>query len=332
METNQNTTDEIEIDLGEIFRELWSKTLIIIFSAMAVALLAILVSRTVITPEYVSTTKLYVLARNDSDTVTSGDLQAGALLTTDYGEIIQSRQVTETVIARLNLTDNSGSMLRHEDLLGKISVSTPSDSRVINISVTDDDPYEAVRYRERRPRRGVRPYPECYGYTDRKRCGKRQYPPRTEQPEHHEKRSDRRTDRRGGGDCRDPHRIHNERHDPDQRGRGAVSGTQHPGKHSPGGRREKIRESQKQKSGKKTGGEETVNQITLKLKPREYQIEEAFRTLRTNLQFCGEDKKVIAFTSCTPNEGKSTVSLQVALSLAESGKKTVTRYLRVNPC
>lgn len=143
METNQNTTDEIEIDLGEIFRELWSKTLIIIFSAMAVALLAILVSRTVITPEYVSTTKLYVLARNDSDTVTSGDLQAGALLTTDYGEIIQSRQVTETVIARLNLTDNSGSMLRHEDLLGKISVSTPSDSRVINISVTDDDPYEA---------------------------------------------------------------------------------------------------------------------------------------------------------------------------------------------
>ena len=40
METNQNTTDEMEIDLGEIFRELWSKALIIIFSALAVALLA----------------------------------------------------------------------------------------------------------------------------------------------------------------------------------------------------------------------------------------------------------------------------------------------------
>ncbi len=143
METNQNTTDEMEIDLGEIFRELWSKALIIIFSALAVALLAILISKTFLTPEYVSTTKLYVLAKNDSDTLTSGDLQAGALLTTDYEEIIQSRQVTETVIARLNLKDNSGEMLRHEELLEKISVSTPSDSRVINISVTDDDPYEA---------------------------------------------------------------------------------------------------------------------------------------------------------------------------------------------
>ncbi len=66
-----------------------------------------------------------------------------------------------------------------------------------------------------------------------------------------------------------------------------------------------------------------MNQIALKLKPREYQVEESFKTLRANLQFCGEDKKVIALTSCTPNEGKSTVSLQLALSLAESGKKTV---------
>lgn len=66
-----------------------------------------------------------------------------------------------------------------------------------------------------------------------------------------------------------------------------------------------------------------MNQIALKLKPREYQVEESFKALRANLQFCGEDKKVIALTSCTPNEGKSTVSLQLALSLAESGKKTV---------
>ena len=66
-----------------------------------------------------------------------------------------------------------------------------------------------------------------------------------------------------------------------------------------------------------------MNQITLKIKPREYQTEEAYKALRTNLQFCGGDKKVIALTSCTPNEGKSTVSLQLALSLAESGKKTI---------
>lgn len=54
-----------------------------------------------------------------------------------------------------------------------------------------------------------------------------------------------------------------------------------------------------------------------------YRIEEAYKTLRTNLQFSGEDKKVIVFTSCTPGEGKSSVSLQIAISLAESGKKVL---------
>lgn len=50
---------------------------------------------------------------------------------------------------------------------------------------------------------------------------------------------------------------------------------------------------------------------------------ESYKSLRTNLLFCGEDKKVIALTSCTPNEGKSTVTLNLALSLAESGKKVL---------
>ena len=35
----------------------------------------------------------------------------------------------------------------------------------------------------------------------------------------------------------------------------------------------------------------------------DHQMDEAYKALRTNIQFCGADKKVIAFTSCTPNEG-----------------------------
>jgi len=66
-----------------------------------------------------------------------------------------------------------------------------------------------------------------------------------------------------------------------------------------------------------------VNQVVVKQEKSGYQIVEAYKSLRTNLQFCGEDKKVIAVTSCTPNEGKSTVSLNLALSLADSGKKVL---------
>ena len=55
----------------------------------------------------------------------------------------------------------------------------------------------------------------------------------------------------------------------------------------------------------------------------EYSENEAYKSLRTNLLFCGEEKKVIAITSSTPNEGKSTVSLNLALALSDSGKKVL---------
>lgn len=46
---------------------------------------------------------------------------------------------------------------------------------------------------------------------------------------------------------------------------------------------------------------------------------EAYKTLRTNIEFAGEDVKVISVTSCMPNEGKSSVTMNLALSLAEAG-------------
>lgn len=50
---------------------------------------------------------------------------------------------------------------------------------------------------------------------------------------------------------------------------------------------------------------------------------EAYKTLRTNISFVGEDVKVISITSCMPNEGKSSVTMNLGLALAESGKKVL---------
>lgn len=50
---------------------------------------------------------------------------------------------------------------------------------------------------------------------------------------------------------------------------------------------------------------------------------EAFKTLRSNLLFCGADIKTIVITSALENEGKSTVAAELAKSLAEIGKKTL---------
>jgi len=52
-------------------------------------------------------------------------------------------------------------------------------------------------------------------------------------------------------------------------------------------------------------------------------IQEAYKVLRTNLQFCGQDIKIIAITSTNENEGKTTVSLNVARSFAEMGKNVL---------
>lgn len=60
-----------------------------------------------------------------------------------------------------------------------------------------------------------------------------------------------------------------------------------------------------------------------KLDALSYRANEAFKTLRTNIQFSGDDIKVIAFTSCTPNEGKSNVTFNLARSFAENGKKVL---------
>ncbi len=63
--------------------------------------------------------------------------------------------------------------------------------------------------------------------------------------------------------------------------------------------------------------------IEIKKPELDYYSAEACKSLRTNLQFCGSDKKAIVFTSCTQNEGKTYVILNLAISLSEIGKKVL---------
>ncbi len=67
-----------------------------------------------------------------------------------------------------------------------------------------------------------------------------------------------------------------------------------------------------------------MEKIELRLdKYDNYFVNESFKTLRTNLQFCGSQYKVIDITSCDANEGKTTIALMLAKSLSDINKKVV---------
>lgn len=58
-------------------------------------------------------------------------------------------------------------------------------------------------------------------------------------------------------------------------------------------------------------------------KNMDFRMKEAFKTLRSNIEFCGDNVKVIAVTSCTPHEGKSSVAMEMAKAFAEAGNRTL---------
>ena len=68
---------------------------------------------------------------------------------------------------------------------------------------------------------------------------------------------------------------------------------------------------------------QNIDIITIK-NPRS-PVAEAYRTLRTNIQFSSFDKKIqtIIITSSGPSEGKSTTSSNLAVVMAQSGNKTI---------
>lgn len=137
MEENRET-GTVEIDLLEMIAVLLGRFWLILGVGILAALAAFLISRYLITPTYESTTKIYILNKNENTAVTYSDVQLGSQLTKDYRELIGSRYVLEEVIRNLELT------LDYKELQKKVSVSTQEDTRVISITVKDHDPTVAM--------------------------------------------------------------------------------------------------------------------------------------------------------------------------------------------
>ncbi|HFR3523349.1 TPA: YveK family protein [Streptococcus suis] len=135
---NNQEMNTIEIDILLLLKTIWRKKIFILLLGLLGAGLAFAYSSFLVTPQYDSTTRIYVVGQHAEAGagLTNQDLQAGSYLVKDYQEIILSQDVLTQVATELNLNGN---------LKEKVSVSIPVDTRIVSISVRDADPNEAAR-------------------------------------------------------------------------------------------------------------------------------------------------------------------------------------------
>lgn len=136
MERQYDADGEIEIDLKDLFFELISNWMMIGISTVLVALIMFCISKFILVPEYQSTSELYVLSKSTSIT-TIADIQMGTNLTNDYIVVVKGRPVLEQVITNLGLDETYGTLKE------KVAINNPSNSRILDITVTDVDPQRA---------------------------------------------------------------------------------------------------------------------------------------------------------------------------------------------
>lgn len=125
--------DEIEIDLRELFFEMLVHWKVILLSTVMVGMIALVASVFLITPQFESTSALYVLSKSTSIT-SLADIQMGSNLTNDYIVVVKGRPVLEQVISNLGLEEED-----YESLSEKVTLNNPSDSRILEITVQDPD-------------------------------------------------------------------------------------------------------------------------------------------------------------------------------------------------
>ena len=138
---NNQENQAVEIDVFATLKVLWKRKFSIILVALVFAIAAFGYSAFLAKKEYQSTSRIYVVSRQnqDNNALTNSDLQAGSYLVKDYREIILSQNVLSQAIEELKLD------LTPAELSKKISVSVPTDTRILSITAKDGDPKEAAR-------------------------------------------------------------------------------------------------------------------------------------------------------------------------------------------
>lgn len=131
--------DDLGIDLYDLFYLFRQKLIGILIALVLGGVGTGLFTYFFIAPKYQATAKLYIVSASSDSVVDLTDLQLGASLTADYEQLVLGRPMLESVMT--NLHPNVEDII---ELKKMVSVSNPSNTRILNITVTSTDPVEAM--------------------------------------------------------------------------------------------------------------------------------------------------------------------------------------------
>ena len=140
MEKKRNDNEEMEIDLLELLMVMKKHLSAILLAGIVGLVIMFAYNSFLVTPLYSASSMMYVMPDNSNsmNSSTLSDMQVGQQLTSDYSSMIKSRSFMEDVIKKLNLT------IDYQQLLGKVEVTNPTSSRILQVTVNDPNPQTAA--------------------------------------------------------------------------------------------------------------------------------------------------------------------------------------------
>ena len=299
--------DEIEIDLRELFLALKKKIVWILLTTIVFAGAAGLITKFAMTPVYSSSAQLYVMSKSGISQLT--DLTMGTQLTQDYMVIVKTRPVLEQVINDLKLD------MDYKELSEKITVENPTDTRIMQITVSDNDPELAKNITQDLAEVTSKTVAEKM---DVKSPTIIENAYKSEQPDSPSLKKNVAIGAILGFILMAAaiviQYLMNDtilKEDDIEKYLGINTLAQLPLVKGTSKRTKKVR-----------GRGSTMKKVTMNLpEVKDYRLTEGLNQLKTNLAFCGKDIKVITITSSVPNEGKSSVAFDLSKTMAEGGKK-----------
>lgn len=137
MEENMKE-DELTIDLGQLFQLLKKNLRLIVLSMVICAIAAFTITAFLLPKKYASDSSIYIVSKVNAETgtVDANALNANSKQVNNYMELIKGKNILNKVAEQLNIENV-------KEVQSAISVSNKTDTEIIEIKATTDDPVKS---------------------------------------------------------------------------------------------------------------------------------------------------------------------------------------------